>query len=80
MTDLERALASPATVFATPEDVVAAADLDKDQKCRVLQRWAFDLRELMVATDENMEPAADSGKAADLVTRVDGLLRDLDAK
>ncbi len=78
MIDLEKALTSPSTVFKQPEDVMAAEGLNTEQKCQVLRQWGNDLRELMVATDENMEPEADSGRNADLVTRVAALLRELD--
>lgn len=78
MTDLDKAISAPTSVFAQPEDVMQAADLDHEQKRRVLQQWSYELRELMVATDENMEPLADAGKPADLLGRVDRLLRELD--
>lgn len=77
MTDLEKALASPATVFEKPEDVAAAVDLDDEQKRRVLDQWALDLRELMVATGENMGPASGAGNSADLLQRVERLLREM---
>ncbi len=78
MTDLDKAITAPATVFAQPEDVLKAADLDQDQKCRVLRQWSYELRELMVATDENMEPQVDAGNTADLLARVERLLLELD--
>ncbi|TVS09435.1 MAG: hypothetical protein EA417_20395 [Gammaproteobacteria bacterium] len=78
MIDVDKALAFPSAVFEQPEDVVATQELNTEQKCQALRQWDNDLRELMVATDENMEPEADSGRTADLVTRIDALLRELD--
>jgi outer membrane lipoprotein SlyB len=69
--DLERALLDPSAVFTGPEQVLERDDLPPEQKAAILQRWAYDARELEVAEDEGMydgEP--------DLLDRV---LRALDA-
>jgi hypothetical protein len=54
MVDLDKALLNPAAVFATPEDVLWAPGLTRDQKIDILRRWEYDARELEVATEENM--------------------------
>ena len=54
MVDLDKALLNPAAVFATPEDVLWAAGLTREQKIDILRRWEYDARELEVATEENM--------------------------
>ncbi|HEY7688757.1 MAG TPA: hypothetical protein VH835_08695 [Dongiaceae bacterium] len=57
--------------FGTPADIVADADLDAMQKLTLLKQWEFDLRELMVATEENMPgPDKASGKSAELLQQV----------
>lgn len=78
MIDIDKALASPAAVFSRPEEVVEAKELTLEQRVQVLRQWSYDLRELAVATDENMEATADTGGQAEMLARVDGLLRDLD--
>lgn len=81
MIDIEQALRSPTTVFEAPEQVLTTAELSTEQRCSILREWSYDLRELLVASDENMPPAAggeDSGDNAGLLTRVDTLLRELE--
>ena len=52
--ELEKALVDPASVFATPDDVVTAEGLGDEDRVRILRRWAYDAKELTVADDENM--------------------------
>jgi hypothetical protein len=78
MVDLEKALAAPAEVFDRPEAVLDAEGLTQEQKVQVLAQWSHDLRELLVATDENM-PRLDGGERApeavsEVLSRVEGVL------
>jgi hypothetical protein len=52
--DLERALLDPTLVFRDPEEVLRRDDLTRDQKTMILQRWAYDARQLEVAEGEGM--------------------------
>ena len=52
--DLERALLDPTAVFEMPEEVLKRDDLSSEQKTAILQRWAYDARELEVAEEEGM--------------------------
>ena len=54
MTDIDKALLDPTSVFKTPEDVLKARDLTREQKIEILRRWEYDARELQVADDESM--------------------------
>jgi hypothetical protein len=65
MTDFDKALLDPTSEFRTPEDVLKAHDLTREQKIEVLRRWEYDARELEVASDENM-----IGNNSDLLDRV----------
>ena len=47
-------LFDPASIFATPEDVLDRADLTKEQKIEVLRRWEYDASEVAVAEEEGM--------------------------
>lgn len=71
--DLERALVDPALVFREPEEVLQRADLTRAQKAMVLQRWAYDQRELKVAETEGMRAQGE----ADILDRVLRALREL---
>jgi hypothetical protein len=70
--EVERALDDPAAVFDTPESVLAA-DLSRDQKIEILRRWEFDMRELLVAEEENMA----GGESSALLSRVRQALQSL---
>jgi len=42
--------------FAQPADVLQASALTREEKLRVLLEWDLDLREQLVAEEENMAP------------------------
>lgn len=65
MTDIDKALLDPTSVFKTPEDVLKAKDLTREQKIEILLRWEYDARELQVADDESM-----TGGSNNLLERV----------
>lgn len=48
------ALTDVAKVYAHPKDILSADDLSHQQKVKLLQQWEFDLRENLVASEENM--------------------------
>lgn len=58
--EIERAMLEPASVFATPEDVLKHDELTKEQKVEILWRWEYDAAELAVAVEEGM-PGEDNG-------------------
>lgn len=68
--DLEKALLDPTLVFAHPKDVIAREDFTGDQQRAVLQRWAYDARELEVAEGEGM-----GGGEPDMMDQVKAALR-----
>lgn len=53
---LSRILTDPATVYQYPHAVLSDDRLSREEKIQVLERWAFDARELQVAEEENMGP------------------------
>lgn len=65
MTDIDKALLDPASVFDSPGDVLNADDISQDQKIEILRRWEYDARELQVASEENMP-----GNNSDILDRV----------
>jgi hypothetical protein len=42
--ELKRARLVPASVFASPDEVVASTELSRAQKIAILRRWEFDSR------------------------------------
>ncbi|HSG91054.1 MAG TPA: hypothetical protein VLA56_17685 [Pseudomonadales bacterium] len=77
MLNLDRALNSPASVFASPSAVLEAKEMTRDQQIQALRQWHYDLLELQVATDENMGGGGDTGT---LIAEVEAQLRRLDAE
>ena len=53
-------LLDPANAFDSPDQVVTAEQLSREQKVQILRRWDNDARQLMAAQSEGMT-SADSG-------------------
>jgi hypothetical protein len=53
--------------FDHPRAILGSGDLTAEQKIRLLREWELDLRELQVASEENMTDANDPGAAAELL-------------
>src|SRR5262245_63676659 len=57
--------------FKTPQSILNDENLDAAQKLKLLKQWEFDLRQLLVATEENMAGAEPkTGKSAELLQSV----------
>lgn len=54
MIDIEKATFDPASVFQSPKEVLNEPTLSKNEMISILQHWADDERELLVAEEENM--------------------------
>lgn len=52
---MEHALASPASVFADPSDVLTAPGLERSARLRILRQWELDARRLEASEAEGME-------------------------
>jgi hypothetical protein len=59
-TNLEQGLWDPSATFVSPEEVLARADITRDQKIEILKLWEYDAAEAEVATEEGMPGAGDS--------------------
>jgi hypothetical protein len=73
--NLEMAKFNPGSVFKRPGDVVTSPELTRKDKVDILQRWAYDERELAVAEEENMT-AIDSD-SSNLLTEIINCLLEL---
>lgn len=54
MIDIEQAKFDPASVFTSPFAVLQEHSVSREDKIAILQHWADDERELLVAEEENM--------------------------
>lgn len=75
MTDIEKALLNPTSVFHKPEEVLEAEDISRAQKIEILRSWGYDARALQVAEEENM-----TGPTIVMLDRIINALRKLDAE
>ncbi len=50
---------NPGSVYKNPRDILTDETITKSQKIDILERWAYDERELSVAEEENMLSADD---------------------
>ena len=65
MTDINRALLDPSSVYKTPKDVIQDKSLTREQKIEILRRWEYDAIEMQVAEEENMQ--GQNGKILDQI-------------
>lgn len=65
--------------FKQPADIVDAEDLTKQQKCKLLQQWDYDLQLLLTASEENMTGGGTDATAttADTVTQLRNAMKEL---
>ncbi len=65
----KQALGDVSKTFRTPQSILEAADLGRQQKIDLLKQWETDLRLLMVASEENMTGNV-PGRTAELLRQV----------
>lgn len=77
----ERALSNVKSEFDSPTAVAIATDLKHEEKVKLLKEWDYDLRLMMVASEENMpaESAKSESKVADQLQEVSKCLSQLGA-
>ena len=73
------ALTDVTKTYAHPADIVSAQDLSHQQKVKLLRQWELDLRENLVASEENMTAPAPEGHSAELLRGVRRALLSLGA-
>jgi hypothetical protein len=55
--DINKMRKDVASYYHHPREILADDDLERDQMVTLLQDWELDLRQLMIASEENMAPA-----------------------
>ena len=67
----DEALTDVSRVYAHPTEILSAEDLSQQQKVKLLRQWEFDLRENLVASEENMTAeTVPEGQSAELLRGV----------
>jgi len=68
---MQEAMKNPNVVFVSPEMLVSAADFSSTQKRAILTQWQDQLRQLLIADEENMQRFdASTGANAECLRRV----------
>jgi hypothetical protein len=52
--DIEELTSQPATYFSSPMAIVDSEELEPSAKLIALKQWEFEIRQLEIATEENM--------------------------
>lgn len=73
---MEDILLDPSQTFESPAQVLEASELDREQKVKVLHRWEYDARQLLIAESEGMN----QGNAASMLEQVLAALDELGAE
>jgi hypothetical protein len=76
----EKLIVDVSTHFSTPDQLLAAEDLTRDQKLALLKQWEYDLHLLQVATEENMTGDAPPGNNAERIRQVHAAAEKLGAE
>jgi len=63
---LDDALKDVTKFFEAPDDILKAKDFTRAEKVKLLQQWELDLRQLLVASEENMTGEGRGDTAAGL--------------
>ncbi len=74
---LERVQEKAKLAYPSPGDIVAAKDLTREQKIKTLQDWEYDLKLMMVATEENMPGPERQGDTSERLKKVQAALEQL---
>ena len=80
--EFDRALLDVGKTFASPEDIRQRDDLTRQQKLKLLQQWEYDLKLLLVASEENMPSQGsngDTGSSAELMQQIHRALAQMGA-
>lgn len=74
---LDRVQEKARLAYPSPTDVVAAKDLSREQKIKTLKEWEYDLKLMMVATEENMPGPERQGDTSERLKKIQAALDQL---
>ena len=75
MTDIENIKHDPSRFYRDPKTLFEDETLSADEKIEILQEWEFDMRDMMVADEENMG----GSDVSETYREIHKYLRELDA-
>lgn len=75
---VDKAIADPSRVFSDPMAVLAATNLSREEKVKVLQNWELDAKRLLESADENMTD--ERGREKNQLPEIHKALRALEAE
>jgi len=78
----EEMLADVGKHFSSPDALIAASDLTRPQKLKLLEQWDYDMQLLLTASEENMTGGGTDATAtsADQVTQIRNAMKELGAE
>jgi hypothetical protein len=76
----DKLIADVSTHFSTPDELLVAEDLTREQKLTLLRQWEYDLHLMQVATEENMTGDAPPGNNAEKIREVHAAAEKLGAE
>lgn len=53
----DKKIQNPAENYRTPHDILEDGELSKEDKITALKEWEYDVRDILVAVEENMAPS-----------------------
>jgi hypothetical protein len=65
MSEYDKRLQDPASVYQTPWDVLEDKELSKPLKLAILKKWEYDELQILVAEEENMGVNENTGALVD---------------
>ena len=81
--EFEKAMLDVGKTFASPEDIRQHEELTRQQKLKLLQQWEYDLKLLLVASEENMPSQGSkgdtTGSSAELMQQIHKALAQMGA-
>ncbi|HET6161215.1 MAG TPA: hypothetical protein VFE34_22935 [Dongiaceae bacterium] len=78
--NFEKLVVNVSQHFPTPEALIGADDLSREQKLELLRQWEYDLHLMQVATEENMTGDTPPGANAEKIRAVHAAAEKLGAE
>jgi hypothetical protein len=75
---VNEAIADPSRMFPNPTAVLAANNLSREEKVKILQNWELDAKRLLESADENMTD--ERGRERNQLPEIHKALRALDVE
>lgn len=71
----KEAMQNPEELYNSPDDVLNDKGLSNDEKLSVLENWANDVQQILIAETENMCPDENSTREETLLQKITDCIR-----